>query len=927
MSMWRTHSVPMAAFVGSLTLAFGLLSSCSWSQAPAALSTLEGLVVDPTGARVVGATIRAQPETTPDSTSASTTTNQVGHFVLRLAPGSYGLTIEFSGFEQFHTTIAIPARGEAPRLHVELVIPVRREDVVVDPEDAANLSGANNQSALVFRKNDLNSYSDDESTFQKEILAMAGGSGSRDFELLIDGFSNGRFPPKKAIREIRINRNSYSAQYDKFGQGRIEVFTQPGGERFHGNVEVSGNDDAFNAVNPYAPGAQPPYYSVNTDGSLSGPLARKTAFSVTGVFSDLQNNAIVDTDVLSAAIPSPVKSGSISARIDRQMTSKNTLYGRYEFAQSHQINSGVGLLVLPSQGADNTSSTQTFQISDTQVIGSKIVSESRFQYLRSRTNQTPASIAPAIFVEGSFSGGGSPAQAQQDNQDRYEFQHYLSVEASKNFLRLGARYRLLRDANLSTAFSNGQFTFPSLLAYQQTLAGTTFGATQFNLVTGQPSAVILTGDAGAYAEDEWRARPNFTLMLGFRLESQSAIPDHLDPSPHLGFSWAVGGTPKRRPLFVLRGGAAAFYDRFDANNLLTAIREQSGTVQPSYTIENPQFYFTALPATLPSVVSLGLPTLYSVDPHLRSEYGIYSGVSLDRNVGKIGTFSVSYHFVRGDHQFLSRNINAPLPGTYIPGEPGSGIRALGGNQNMYQFGSGGIAKEDTINANTHLQAAKHLTIFAFGSIALFNANDAPGPTSFPTNQYNSSVDFARPATSRAQFFTGGTLQLPLGLAADSYLSMQSGAPFNITTGTDLNGDTIYNDRPSFATPASPAASVYETRYGTFNANPQPGEKTIPFDYAAAPGLIFLEMELARNFRFGPRPVSSAAAAAKKPLADPPFGLSFVVAANNLINHVNPGPPVGVLGSPFFGRSVSLNSSFAEATSSNRTISLRTVFSF
>jgi hypothetical protein len=208
---------------------------------------------------------------------------------------------------------------------------------------------------------------------------------------------------------------------------------------------------------------------------------------------------------------------------------------------------------------------------------------------------------------------------------------------------------------------------------------------------------------------------------------------------------------------------------------------------------------------------------------------------------------------------------------------------------------------------------------------LYNQNDAPGSTSFPTNQYKPSVDFARPSTPRTQFYTGGTLQLPFGFTDDAYIALQSGAPFNITTGTDLNGDTIYNDRPSFATAASPAGSVYPTRYGNFNARPQPGEKIIPYNYAAAPGLIFLEMELARNFSFGPRP--AAVAKNSEPLPDPPFHLSFVVAANNLINHVNPGPPVGVLGSPLFGHSISLNPTFGEATSANRTITFRTVFTF
>jgi hypothetical protein len=55
-----------------------------------------------------------------------------------------------------------------------------------------------------------------------------------------------------------------------------------------------------------------------------------------------------------------------------------------------------------------------------------------------------------------------------------------------------------------------------------------------------------------------------------------------------------------------------------------------------------------------------------------------------------------------------------------------------------------------------------------------------------------------------------------------------------------------------------------------------------------------------------------------------------VEANNVLNHVNPGQPVGVLTSPLFGQSISLNSPFSLgglSTSSNRTVTLHCSFSF
>jgi hypothetical protein len=820
---------------------------------------------------------------------------------------------------------------------------------VTVPEDANDsTSASDNKSATVFKGSALKALSDDDATFQQEITAMAGGSGKPP-EILVDGFVNGHFPPKNTIREVRINQNPYSAEYDSLGFGRVEIFTKPGTDSFHGTLQSSGNDDVFNARNPYDQGVDPPYYTLILNGTLSGPINRRTSFFLGGTYNDTQNNAIVDAPTLDAnnnqttlseAVPNPQKTQDYTARLDRQMTMNNTLTAKYEYVNSQQNNSGVGLLVLPTEGSNIGTTTQTLQVSDDQLIGSHMVSEVHFQYIRTRLDQTPVSNAPTITIEGASNGGGSPTQLLHDNQDSYEFQEYFSMERGKHFLRLGGRYRLLRDANLATASYNGQFTFPSLDAYQATVEGKEFGATQFNLTNGDPSAVVLTGNLGVFAEDEWKVSGNFTLNYGMRFETQSAIPDHFDPAPRFGFAWAVGQRPKKHALVVLRGGGGLFYDRFASTNILTAIRQQSGTLQPSYYIQNPQFYSTnpstfTSPAFLASLSSTP-PTLYNIDPHLRSEYGIIGGITAERSIGKIGSVSATYFYIRGDHQFLSRNINAPLPGTYLPNDPGSGVRPLGGTQNIYQFGSGGVAKENILFANINLQPTKRISLFGFGFYSPSQKSDAPGATSFPTDQYDPSVDYGRQGQPNVQLFLGGNAQLPFGFTLNPFVSLQTGSPFNITTGTDLNGDTIYNDRPAFATATNANSIVYKTRFGNFDANPQPGEKTIPYNYGNSPGFVFVEASLSRAFKIGPRPVTpppaKGAPAPKAPPAKPdrPYSLEFSVEADNIFNHVNPGPPVGVLSSPFFGQSISLNSPFSlggTSTASNRSVTLRANFTF
>jgi hypothetical protein len=941
------HFYSFAAPVAETARAYAVLLDMPKVDAPATLGVLSGTVADPSGAKIPHATVRVRG----GSLDREITSDDTGRFSVPLPPGTYAVTITAAGFVSYTTNVTLTNPAGHANIDAKLVIATQAEEITVPSDSETSTAGADNKSALIFKGSDLKTFSDDESTFQQEIEALAGkGIGGKSPELLIDGFSNGRFPPKNTIREIRINQNPFSAAYDRLGFGRIEIFTKPGTDKLHGNFSSSGTDNVFNAKNPYAT-IEPPYYTVSLDGNLSGPINKKTSLFVSGNFFDVQNNAIVDAidptllTPLSEAVPAPQITQTYALRLDRQVTAMNTFTGRYEFNRSTINNSGVGLLVLPSQGVNSATTTQTLQLTDTQVIGTKIISEAHFQYLRTRLEQKPVSTGAAVVVQGVFNGGGSTGQTVSDNQDRYEVQELLTIDHKSNYMRFGARYRFLRDSNFNTANYNGQFTFPDLATYKLALAGETpaqifangGGNIQYNLTSGIPSASVLTDDVGIFAEDEWKVSKVLTLDLGFRFESQSAVPNHLNPSPHLGFAWAVGKTAKKKGLFVLRGGGAIFYDRFASTDLLTAIRQQTGTRQASYYVENPNFYQQFLTTPAP-VASLGAipPTLYRVDPHLRIQYDIMGGLTIERAIGKIGNVSANYIYIRSDHQYLSRNINAPLPGTYDPADPTSGVRPLGGTQNIYQFSSDGAAKDHIIFANANLHPTKRINLFSFAFVSPSQKNDAPSSTSFPTNQYNPSVDFGREAQAKAQVFLGVQVNLPLGIDAGIFGSVQAGTSFNIITGTDLNGDTIYNDRPAFATSPTASSIIYKTKYGTFDANPQPGEKIIPVNYATAPAYYFLELDLGRTFKFGPRPATPAppadAPAPKTPAPkpDPAYSLSFNVEVDNPLNHVNPGTPIGVLSSPLFGKSISLNSPFSlggVGTSANRTIQFRCNFTF
>jgi hypothetical protein len=203
-------------------------------------------------------------------------------------------------------------------------------------------------------------------------------------------------------------------------------------------------------------------------------------------------------------------------------------------------------------------------------------------------------------------------------------------------------------------------------------------------------------------------------------------------------------------------------------------------------------------------------------------------------------------------------------------------------------------------------------------------------SSFVSNSFNVRQDYG-PITgySPQQVYTGFNLRPGLGFTVNAFVAVRSQSYFNITTGSDNNGDTIYNDRPSFATGATPAASLRQTRWGNFDITPQPGETIIPFDYARAPGLAYTEFNVARDFRFGPRPAAAAVKAGAPPAkpGDAKYRLRFGAEFDNLFNHVNRAAPVGVLTSPYFGQSIAIGTNFGGNASANRAIFLHVGFNF
>src|SRR5208282_930128 len=117
-------------------------------------------------------------------------------------------------------------------------------------------------------------------------------AGPNGGQIYVDGFSGGELPPKESIREIRINSNPFAPEYDSLGYGRIQIFTKPGTDKFHGSAFFNLGDDVWNSRNPYAE-QKAPFLLEEYGGNVSGPLNSRTSF-----FLDVRRDVVDNGSII-----------------------------------------------------------------------------------------------------------------------------------------------------------------------------------------------------------------------------------------------------------------------------------------------------------------------------------------------------------------------------------------------------------------------------------------------------------------------------------------------------------------------------------------------------------------------------------------------------------------------------------------------------
>ena len=957
-----------------------LLTSATGLFAQGTAPNLKGQILDPSGAAIPDATITATSDTGKVTVAR---TDRTGNFLMILPTGVYTVRGMATGFATFEKK-GIKIEGNSPvTLSARLPIASENQEITVSDQVQVSTDPSSNVGQLVLRGTDLESLPDDPDDLEADLQALAGpAAGPNGGQIFIDGFSGGKLPPKSSIREIRINSNPFAAEYDRLGFGRIEILTKPGTDKLHGQAFFNFGDKDFNSRNPFVTVA-PPFQSELFGGNVSGALNKKTSFFLDVERRSIDENALVVANILDSnfnAVPfnsgivTPIRDITVSPRIDYAINASNTLTGRYSYSDRTSGNQGVGQFSELSRAYQQDSGEQTVQLTETAILNNTSINETRFMFDRTNLTQHGNSAQPTINVQDSFTGGGASLSSNFNRLNSYELANSTSLTRGAHSIKFGGRLRAYKLDNQSTSNYNGTFTFFSIATYAQAQKLLAQGATAaqifaagagpglFSITGGTPVAGISQVDAGLFVQDDWRIKPNITVSAGLRFETQNNISDHGDFGPRFSLAWGVDSKKGGPAKTVLRVGSGIFYDRFDYALSLNALR-LNGITQQQFVVDNPSFY--PVVPTVASLTESRVPeAIYKVDSHLHAPYVAQEVVGLERQLPHNITAAINFINSRGLHVLRSRDINAPLPGTYNPLVPGSGVRPYGDSTgDIYLYESSGIFNQRQIISNVSARVNTKFTLFGFYAYGHANGN-TDGVNTFPANQYNLSTEYSRTAFDvHHRAFIGGSVMPKWGVSFSPFVMLSSGPPFNLILGRDLYGDGILTGRPAFATSASLPANIRSTPWGIFDINPAASSALIPRNYGQGPGNVSVNLRISRTWSFGKRPETASSMQGGPPpgvmMGGGPrpggggdhggggmrgggpggmfgasgtgkYNLTFSVSGRNVINHVNYAPPDGNLSSPLFGESTSLAGGFgpyASGAAGNRKIELQLRFTF
>ncbi len=875
---------------------FSILFSASVAGAQTVL--LRGTVLDPSGAVIPGADLKVSQG---DRVIAERKSDATGNFAFELTAGDYKIEASASEFKSHVQNVRVipnirPISISLAVATVNAAVDVAANDDTVSLEDDANLTTTS------ISDDTIKALPEDEDALMAQLQALAGGTGAAGAtaSFVVDGFSNGRIPPRDQIQQIIIDTNVFSAE-SAGGGPRIQIITKPGTGPWSGNLNANFNDQYLNARSPLdinRPKKQQTMYTTSFGGPvIPGKLTlRVTARNLRIEQEGTSIVAVTPGGPINQGVFAPYKNENLNSNGQVFISQSNSLSFGVNYNSNWSLNQGIGGTTLPERALNFKGHNWNFQFSDRATINPRLTSEIRYFMFHNQNSLLPVTEAVQINVLDAFGSGGAQNRTRRRNT-YYNFGNTIrwTVRPTVN-LQLGTDFSESKQYSNSETNYLGVFTFSSLSDY---LAGHPI---TFRRTTGDPVVNIDQLEFAGFIQADWRATSKLNLGAGLRYQVQQNLNGH----GHLGPTAQVAYQPRNGT--VLRAGARMSYQVYDIGNTETVLR--SG---PSHQLEtvilNPSY-----PDPLSNLDSVAVSTINASvrtqAANLVAPYTINSALTWEQNLRKGWRFSTSFDTTRGVHLIRTRNINAPYPGTPLPTDLFAQlnsfdpvVQSAARDQvdrmrplypyigNIYQFESSAESFSKNVGVRLYTPnnfRIRRIGIDGFVQYVLGWAYD----NASAQNQYNWRSEWSLSSfDSRSRLTSNLNIKLPKDISMSFLITARSGRPYSLTTGQDNNGDQTTNDRPP---------GVHR------NSLTGPGSYNVNANFTKTIALRRAESSKAAGANPGvPQVVGGPGGPTVIPQSSgnqaPGPRLQFNVSANNLLNNTQLRGYSGVLTSPLYGK--------------------------
>jgi hypothetical protein len=488
----------------------------------------------------------------------------------------------------------------------------------------------------------------------------------------------------EAISDFQIVNHGFAAESGGGAGGSIDVQTRSGLNRIHGDAFTFVQNGALNGtpalgLTPYKPDES----RVRAGAALGGPIQRDKIFYYVAAEQELargedtndlnpstlsainaslkQYGPLSNLTLQSGFFPTTDQETEPSGRVDRSLTTRQTIMLRYAFTNSRNVSDAFHtdeLTDRTARGSSFIADKQPQWNSDLHIqrtLLNKLSLEIAQRRAVERTNQR---LGPGILIPGVALFGTPYSGNDRRFETHLEFADAISLQRRRHLFQFGGRADRVALRTQVTDGSQGFFAFASVPALQAGNAD--FFSQSFGNFDTNMSEVRFAG----FAQDHWTQSASLTLDYGIRYDYNrlpSTLPQHaLNVSPRFGLAW----TPWKS--MVVRPGFGMFYDRFQLATINCLLR-LDGSHGFSQTVEDIAAATIYQSGHVPSTPFPGVaPSTWRAQSGLRNSYSEVASFSVEQALPLQTTLTGEYQYVHGVKLGRTSNVNLAAPVLLTP---------------------------------------------------------------------------------------------------------------------------------------------------------------------------------------------------------------------------------------------------------------------